>query len=100
MAYFAEIDNNKIVLRVLVVPDEQAHRGNDYLSNDLNLGGRWEQTFDNGTVRKNYAGIGFSFDEERDAFIPIKPINIDNEKENEYILDEKDCIWKQKIDKK
>ena len=44
MSHFAEIDENNIVLRVLVVPDAQEHRGNEFLSMDLGLGGRWYKT--------------------------------------------------------
>ena len=44
MAHFAQIDENNVVTQVLVVPDEQEHRGEDFLANDLGLGGRWVQT--------------------------------------------------------
>ena len=44
MAHFAELDENNVVTQVLVVPDEQEHRGEDFLANDLGLGGRWVQT--------------------------------------------------------
>ncbi len=73
MAHFAQIDENNIVLQVLVIPDFQEHRGQEYLANDLNLGGIWKQTSYNNRIRKNYAGIGFTYDEIRDAFIPPKP---------------------------
>ena len=56
MAHFAEIDpNGGTVLRVLVVPNEQEHRGQDFLANELGLGGVWVQTSYNATIRKNYA---------------------------------------------
>ena len=73
MAHFAEIDENNIVVRVLVVPDEQENRGQDYLANDLGLGGTWVQTSYTARIRKNYAGIGMSYDASRDAFIGPKP---------------------------
>lgn len=73
MAHFAEIDENNIVVRVLVVPDEQEHRGEDFLANDLKLGGRWIQTSYNKNIRVNYAGIGFSYNKEYDIFLPPKP---------------------------
>lgn len=83
MAHFAEIDENNIVVRVVVIPDEQEHRGAEYLSLDLRLGGTWLQTSINteGGVHKlgkvplrmNYAGIGATYDPERDAFIPVQP---------------------------
>lgn len=97
MAHFAEIDNNNIVLRVLVVPDDQEHRGHDFLAVDLGLGGTWLQTSYNtyagqhatgGTpFRKNYAGIGFTYDPARDAFIPRKP------EQGDWQLDEETCQW-------
>jgi len=62
MAHFAEIDGNGIVKQVLVVPDQQEHRGQDYLANDLGLGGTWIQTSYNHRIRKQYAGIGFKYD--------------------------------------
>lgn len=73
MAHFAEIDENNIVTRVLVVPDEQEHRGQDFLANDLGLGGNWIQTSYNANFRKNYAGIGFVYNETLDMFITPKP---------------------------
>ena len=88
MAHFAQIDNNNIVLQVLVIPDFQEHRGQEYLANDLNLGGIWKQTSYNNIIRKNYAGIGFTYDEIRDAFIPPKP-------GDNYILNEDTCLWEE-----
>ena len=73
MAHFAEIDETNTVLRVLVVPDEQEHRGHDYLADDLGLGGRWIQTSYNNNVRKQYAGIGYTYDESGDVFIAPRP---------------------------
>lgn len=73
MAHFAQIDNNNIVINVLVVPDEQQHRGQDYLSNDLGLGGRWIQTSYNNRVRNMFAGLGYFYNEELDIFLPPKP---------------------------
>jgi len=73
MAHFAEIDSNNIVTRVLVVANEQEHRGQDFLANDLGLGGNWIQTSYNANFRKHYAGIGMSYDASLDAFIPPRP---------------------------
>lgn len=73
MAHFAEIDSTNVVLRILVVPDEQEHRGQDFLSNDLGLGGMWIQTSYNGRIRKQYAGIGFTYDSTADVFVAPKP---------------------------
>ena len=73
MAHFAEIDNNNIVLRVLVVPDEQEHRGQEYLADELGLGSRWIQCSYNNNIRKQYPGIDYYFDEANDVFISPKP---------------------------
>ena len=73
MAHFAEIDDNNVVLRVLVVPDEEEHRGQEFLAEDLKLGGRWIQTSYNGNIRKMYAGVGYIYNEELDIFLPPKP---------------------------
>lgn len=96
MAHFAQIDENNIVTQVLVVGNDQEHRGQEFLANDLGLGGTWIKTSYNthggvhsegGTpLRKNYAGIGYTYDEVRDAFIPPKPYN-------SWILNEDTCLW-------
>jgi hypothetical protein len=83
MAHFAEIDNNNVVLRVLVVPDSEQHRGQEYLADNLGLGGRWIQTSYNNNIRKNFAGQGYIYNEELDIFLPPKPYSswiIDSEK--------------------
>ena len=71
MAHFAELDENNIVTRVLVTDNDAPNEGYDWLIE--NLGGTWVQTSYNGNIRKNYAGIGFTYDLERDAFISPKP---------------------------
>lgn len=73
MAHFAEINEVNEVLRVLVVPDEQEHRGQEYLSDDLGLGGTWVQTSYNGKIRYNFAAIGYLYDSIDDAFIAPMP---------------------------
>lgn len=73
MAHFAEIDDNNIVVRVLVVPDEQEHRGQDFLANDLGLGGTWIQCSYNNRIRKQYPGPGCIYDSDADVFITPKP---------------------------
>ena len=90
MAHAAEIDENGIVLRVLVVNDEQEHRIQDHLAIDLGLGGTWVQTSYNGRIRKNYAGIGFKYDAERDAFIPPMPLD-------SWVLNEDTCRWESPV---
>jgi len=73
MAHFAEIDSNNIVLRVVVVPDEEEHRGQDFLANDVGLGGTWIQTSYNNNIRKQFANIGFIYDSSNDVFICPQP---------------------------
>ena len=90
MAHFAQIDENNVVIQVLVVPDNAEDRGQDYLANDLGLGGTWVQTSYNNRIRKNYAGIGSTYDAERDAFIP--PKNFPS-----WVLNEETCRWEPPI---
>jgi len=73
MAHFAEIDENNVVLRVLVVDNEEEHRGQEFLADDLGLGGRWIQTSYNANFRKMFAGVGYIYNEELDIFLPPKP---------------------------
>jgi hypothetical protein len=73
MAHFAQIDENNIVTQVLVVPDNAEDRGQDYLANDLGLGGTWVQTSYNNRIRKNYAGVGFTYDPVNDWFVAPQP---------------------------
>jgi hypothetical protein len=89
MAHFAEIDENNIVLRVLVTDNDAPNEGYDWLVE--NLGGTWIQTSYNSRIRKNYAGIGFTYDEDRDAFIPPKPFDT-------WLLDEETCLWVAPVD--
>jgi hypothetical protein len=86
MAHFAEIDENKIVVRVLVVDNEHENDGQNYLANELGLGGTWVQTSYNANFRGNYAGIGFTYDENLDIFIAPKC-------HNEAILNETTAQW-------
>lgn len=95
MAYWAEIDENNIVVRVTSGSNDELDEGYQWLLD--NLGGRWIKTSYNtyagvhkegGTpLRKNYAGIGMTYDETRDAFIPPKP------PEGDWILNEETCLW-------
>ncbi len=106
MAHFAQIDENNIVINVFPVSDDQEHRGNEYL-NEIGFVGRWIQTSYNTVhnvhidpetakpsntphkaLRKNYAGIGFYYDETLDAFIPPKPLDRPS-----YILDTEIGDW-------
>ena len=83
MSHWAEIDENKIVLRVLVGNNSEPDEGEAFMNS---LGGTWVKTSYNATIRKNYAGIGMSYDAERDAFIAPKPFD-------SWILDEETCRW-------
>lgn len=73
MAHFAELDENNVVIRVLVVPDEQEHRGEEYLAQDLQLGGRWLQTSYNHRIRGRFAGPGSIYLPEHDRFVQYQP---------------------------
>jgi hypothetical protein len=84
MSHFAELDENNIVVRVLVGDNNLPNEGYDWFIE--NLGGTWVQTSYNGNFRKNYAGLGFTYDSERDAFIPPKPFE-------SWTLDEDTCLW-------
>jgi hypothetical protein len=72
MAHFAEIDNN-IVTRVLVVDNSLEHKGQEFLANECGLGGTWIQTSYNNNFRKQYAGIGYTYDSHADVFIQPQP---------------------------
>ncbi len=84
MAHFAELDSNHIVIRVIVVPDEVEDDGENWC-NSL-FGGNWKKTSYNAKIRKNYAGIGDTYDASRDAFIPLSPFP-------SWILNEETCKW-------
>lgn len=61
------------VIRVLVVPNNQEHRGQEYLAKDLGLGGTWIQTSYNNNIRNTFAGIGYIYHEILDIFSPPSP---------------------------
>lgn len=73
MAHWAELDSNNKVIRVLVGDnnDPAGDEGYSWLLD--NLGGTWIKTSYNGNIRYNFAGIGFTYDSEADAFIAPKP---------------------------
>lgn len=93
MAHFAELGENNVVLRVIVVDNKDTA---DTAGNEVEaigaefcrnlLGGTWKQTSYNGNFRKNYAGIGFTYDSGRDAFVPPKPFA-------SWLLNEDTCRW-------
>jgi len=80
MAHFAKIDDNNIVTEIIVA--EQ-----DFIDT---LEGTWVQTSYNKTIRKNYAGVGFTYDSDRDAF--ISPCKF-----NSWTLNETTCQWEPPI---
>jgi len=86
MSHWAEIDSNNKVIRVLTGDnnDPAGDEGYQWLIN--NLGGTWLQTSYNGNIRYNYAGVGYTYDEVRDAFIAPEP-------EGNIGFDEETCTW-------
>ena len=90
MAHFAQIDENNIVTQVLVIEQDVVDTGlfgepRSFIQTSYNTYGGVHKL--GGTpLRKNYAGIGFTFDAIRDAFIPPKPFN-------SWLLNEDTCQW-------
>lgn len=93
MAHFAQLDDNNKVLRVVVVDNkdtrdalgvEKEYIGTAHL--ERVLGGVWKQTSYNANFRKNYAGVGYTYDSTLDAFIPPKPYQ-------SWILNNTTCQW-------
>ena len=83
MSHWAEVDNNNTVIRVLV-GNNYGDEGYQWLID--NLGGTWVKTSYNAQIRKNYAGIGYSYWPDIDAFVPPKC-------HNEAVLDEVIAQW-------
>lgn len=101
MAKFAELDSNNIVLRVLAVDNfmivdeggnEQESKGIEFLQSLFGKETRWKQTFFTGGSRKNYAGIGYTYDKSRDAFINERPI-VDAHLDKYVLFNEEKCLW-------
>ena len=103
MAHFAKLGSENIVEQVIVVSNNIAtteQAGIDFINQLYNTTDVWKQTSYNtqggvhklgGTpFRKNYAGIGYTYDSQRDAFIPPKPYN-------SWILNEDTCLWNSPI---
>ena len=88
MAHYAFLDENNVVTEVIVGIDEteliEGLSPEEWYGNFRNQ--TCIRTSYNGNIRKNYAGIGMSYDEERDAFLPPKPFN-------SWLLDEDTCLW-------
>lgn len=80
MAHFAELDNNGVVQRIIVVANKDTADANGNEMESIGvafcqklLGGTWLQTSYNGNIRKNYAGIGYTYHADIDAFVPPQP---------------------------
>ena len=93
MAHFAKLDENNVVVFVTVGRDEDngleaelsARTGDVYKQTSYNtIGG--VHSLGGTPFRKNYAGLGYTYDANRDAFIPPKPYN-------SWVLDENTCLW-------
>ena len=95
MAHFAKLGTGNIIETVIsinnsVITDsngiEQEQLGSDFINKLYNTRDVWKQTSYNGNIRKNFAGVGYSYDQTRDAFIAPKPYA-------SWILNEDTCIW-------
>lgn len=95
MAHFAKLDDKNVVLGVYVVHNNELldENGNESEQKGINFliqlfGGYqyWKQTSYSRRIRKNYAGIGHTYDSVRDAFIPPKPFP-------SWVLNETTCLW-------
>jgi hypothetical protein len=93
MAHFAKLGTGNIVEKVIVVSNDIAtteQAGVDFINKLYNTRDVWKQTSYNNNIRKNFAGIGYQYDQTRDAFIPPKPFN-------SWILNEDTCRWEAPI---
>ena len=75
MSHWAEIDNENKVIRVVVGDNNDPNGDEGYQWLLDNLGGTWIKTSYNNNIRKRFAGVGYTYDEERDAFIAPEPDN-------------------------
>ena len=94
MAHFAQLDENNVVINVIVVHNNELLDENGVESEAKGVSfcqtlfpnTNWVQTSYNANMRKHYAGLGFTFDANRDAFIPPKPYP-------SWTLNEQTCVW-------
>ena len=86
MAHWVEIDTDNKVLRVTVGDNNEPDEGYQWLID--NLGGTWIKASYNANIRKNFPGVGFTYDSIRDAFIPPKP-----EFDANWVINEDTCQW-------
>ena len=80
MAHFAQLDSNNVVTQVIVVGNKDTADANGVEKEHIGaafceklFGGNWKQTSYNGSIRKNYAGVGYTYNVSLDAFVPPKP---------------------------
>ncbi len=93
MAHFAKLGTGNIVEQVIVISNDVAtteQAGIDFINKLYNTRDVWKQTSYNNNIRKNFAGIGYQYDQQRDAFIPPKPFN-------SWILNEDTCLWESPV---
>lgn len=96
MAHFAQLDENNVVTQVIVVNNNELlvdgveSEDKGILFCQSLFGGNWKQTSYNGTIRKNYAGIGYTYDGTKDAFIPPKPFD-------SWLLNQNTFLWEPPI---
>lgn len=93
MAHFAKLGVGNIVEQVILVSNDVAtteQAGIDFINKLYNTRDVWKQTSYNNNIRKNFASIGYTYDQQRDAFIPPKIYN-------SWILNEDTCRWEAPI---
>ncbi len=93
MAHFAKLGIGDVVEQVVVVSNDIAtteQAGVEFLQNLYKDRAVWKQTSYNGSIRKNFAGKDYTYDQTRDAFIPPKPYL-------SWILNEETCLWEAPI---
>jgi hypothetical protein len=93
MAHFAQLDENNVVIQVIVVGNSDTADANgvekEYIGAafcEKLFGGTWKQTSYNNNIRKNYAGIGYTYNADIDAFVPPKPFA-------SWLLNEETAQW-------
>ena len=94
MAHFAQLDENNTVIQVIVVHNnelldngvESETKGIDFCKSIFGIDTMWKQTSYNGIFRKNFAGVGFRYDEKRDAFLEPRPFA-------SWVLNNETCKW-------
>ena len=93
MAHYCKLDENNVVTQVIVVDNKDTADANGVEKESIGVafcerlfGGTWKQTSYNGNFRKNYAGIGYTYNADLDAFVPPKPFN-------SWVLNEETAQW-------